>query len=118
MSPPSWPPHAVNDPSESRRARVASPPPLPVPPPPHVPLSGRSLTPTRSPRVENPVLDLNVGGHRFTTLLVTLLIQGETPLTRYLTASDAPRPRDVDGRVVVDRDPDAFALVLNFHRVS
>eukprot|EP00743_Colponemidia_sp_Colp-15_P009532 GILK01010428.1.p1 GENE.GILK01010428.1~~GILK01010428.1.p1 ORF type:complete len:501 (-),score=40.01 GILK01010428.1:120-1583(-) len=62
---------------------------------------------------------INVGGRKFETYVSTLLAYPDTLLgTMFSTRNIYMRKTDSRGEYFFDRDPDAFAVVLNFYRIG
>jgi hypothetical protein len=76
------------------------------------------FTPTSRPRpVELDVVELNVGGHIFTTTPQTLKSQPQSLLAE-LFAEDYPAKLDLEGRVFIDRSGEMFEEILEFLRCA
>ena len=61
------------------------------------------------------IIYLNVGGQRFCTSKQTLTSIGETFFTSLLSGRISSM-RDATGAIFVDRDPNLFAIILNYMR--
>ncbi|KAF9823729.1 hypothetical protein SFRURICE_014064 [Spodoptera frugiperda] len=61
------------------------------------------------------IVNLNVGGTRFSTSWHTLTWVPETFFTALLSGR-IPTVRDETGAIFIDRDPNLFGLILNFLR--
>jgi len=73
------------------------------------------IMPRSSP--QPPVVQLNVGGHLFSTFLSTLRRHPESRLAEMFSGQQAPRLRtDSAGRYFIDRDGAHFGAVLDFLR--
>ena len=66
------------------------------------------------------VINLNVGGQRFSTSKNTLLssLQGEETFFSSLVSGRIPSDTDEDGSYFIDRDPTLFRLILNYLRTQ
>lgn len=62
-----------------------------------------------------PVVQLNVGGHLYTTSLSTLRKYPDSKLAELFSAPPKP-PTDREGRVFIDRDGYHFKAILEFLR--
>lgn len=62
------------------------------------------------------VIELNVGGHVFTTLRSTLCKHEESMLCSMFSGDFAPALQDCQGRYFIDRDGTHFHTVLAFLR--
>lgn len=60
-------------------------------------------------------IEFNVGGRGFATTSTTLARFGENFLTT-ITSTDLPVNVDANNKILIDRDPSSFALVLEFLR--
>mgnify|MGYP002714294494 CR=1 FL=1 len=63
------------------------------------------------------IINLNVGGKRFTTSKSTLCSVSDTFFTAMLMGG-IPTSRDDSGAIFIDRDPDLFAIILNYLRTN
>ncbi|XP_039602202.1 putative potassium channel regulatory protein [Polypterus senegalus] len=61
------------------------------------------------------VVTINVGGHKFTTVVTTLKRFPECKLARMLDGSD-PEIRIINGQFFIDRDGDLFRFILDYMR--
>ena len=64
-----------------------------------------------------PVVDLNIGGHHFTTLLQTLTKELDSLLANMFSGKEA-LVKDEHGRYFIDADGPMFAHILNYLRVG
>lgn len=62
------------------------------------------------------VVELNVGGHCFTTLRSTLCKHEDSMLCKMFSGDLAPAQQDSQGRFFIDRDGTHFASVLAYLR--
>lgn len=70
---------------------------------------------TANTHVFDPVIDLNVGGHRFTTTITTLTMCPDTMLGAMFSGRHA-LVKDGNGAYFIDRDGTHFREILNFLR--
>jgi hypothetical protein len=76
------------------------------------------------------IISLNVGGRTFSTTLTTLLSHPDSVLAKMFTGTEAaaaaaaaevgmpPAMRDGTGAYFIDRDPETFAVILNYLRTG
>lgn len=62
------------------------------------------------------VIELNVGGHHYTTSLATLSADRESMLAIMFRDDQMPTATDADGRIFIDRDGTHFGVILNYLR--
>lgn len=62
------------------------------------------------------VIELNVGGHVFTTLRSTFCKHADSMLARMFSGDFAPAHQDSQGRYFIDRDGTHFGTVLAYLR--
>ena len=69
---------------------------------------------------QTKIITLNVGGRVFSTTLTTLLSHPDSVLARMFSNDGSavmpPAMTDASGHYFIDRDPDAFAVILNYLR--
>ena len=69
---------------------------------------------------QTKIITLNVGGRVFSTTLTTLLSHPDSVLARMFSNDGSavmpPAMTDSSGHYFIDRDPDAFAVILNYLR--
>ena len=68
---------------------------------------------------QTKIIALNVGGRVFSTTLTTLLSHPDSVLARMFSIDGSavmPAMTDSSGHYFIDRDPDAFAVILNYLR--
>ncbi|OTF74300.1 hypothetical protein BLA29_003742, partial [Euroglyphus maynei] len=63
------------------------------------------------------IINLNVGGRKFTTSKNTLCSISDTFFTAMLMGG-IPSYRDDSGAIFIDRDPDLFSIILNYLRTN
>ncbi|KAH7825254.1 putative BTB/POZ domain-containing protein KCTD8/12/16 [Monocercomonoides exilis] len=68
-------------------------------------------------KLDEEVVELNVGGKLFTTLKTTLMKQ-ETSLLAQMISGKKQVVRDKDGRIFLDRNPEMFSMILEFLRTD
>ena len=67
----------------------------------------------------NDLVNLNVGGQKFSTSKNTLLsLQGEETFFSSLISGRIPSNQDESGAYFIDRDPTLFRLILNYLRTQ
>ena len=65
----------------------------------------------------NDVIELNVGGVRFVTLRKTLCADPQSTLFTMFTTNEGPSlPKDKNGLIFLDIDPEIFAVILDHLR--
>jgi len=71
---------------------------------------------------QTKIITLNVGGRVFSTTLTTLLSHPDSVLARMFSNDGSavmpPAMTDSGGHYFIDRDPDAFAVILNYLRTG
>ncbi|KAK2950405.1 putative BTB/POZ domain containing protein [Blattamonas nauphoetae] len=72
---------------------------------------------TKESQIVNSIIELNVGGQIFPTLVTTLTHHQQSRLARIVTGSEIV-PRDPEGRFFLDRTPAVFEKVLDYLRTD
>lgn len=66
--------------------------------------------------VHDRIIQLNVGGQRFTTSESTLTWPGQATFFAALLSERIPSRKDESGAIFIDRDPKIFSIILNYLR--
>ena len=66
-------------------------------------------------RIQNEIVNLNIGGHKFTTSLQTLQTDAKSMLGIMFSGRHAITKQD-DGTIFIDRDGRHFHIILNYLR--
>ena len=66
-------------------------------------------------KMQNQVIDLNVGGTLFTTCVQTLLVEQDSKLGRMFSGRHNLE-KQKDGSIFIDRDGTHFGIILNYLR--
>ena len=65
----------------------------------------------------NNIISINVGGTIYTTTKSTLTKEPESMLARMVN-TEVPTEKDPSGNIFIDRDPQAFSVILKFLRTD